>query len=205
MQPEPIPDPDPIPDPPDAAEPFPVDPIAEERSSPRDPKTSRIAPGKRARVLSIAAAGAIAVGGYVHYCLYRHGFRAIPKIGVGFLLQGVSSAVLAAALVIGGERVLHAGRWIVRRSAAVRFSALGLSVGTLAAFGLTRTPAGLFNFMERGLEPAPQALIALVAESVAVLLLGAALVTDRLHPRHARQTSGPRHGPTAHLRLDGSS
>ena len=159
----------------------------------------------RARFLSIAAAAAIAVGGYVHYCLYRHGFRAIPKIGTGFLLQGLSSVVIAAALVIGRERVLHIGRRIVRRSAAVRLAALGLSVGTLAAFGLTRTPAGLFNFMERGLEPAPQALIALVAESAAVLLLGMALVADRLHAGEARQVSGPRHGPTTHPQLDGSS
>jgi hypothetical protein len=132
------------------------------------------------RLFSAAAGGAIVVGGYVHYCLYRHGYRSIPKIGVGFLLQVLSSALVAGALLIGRERALHLGRLIVRRTAAVRLAGLMLSIGTLAAFGLTRTPAGLFNFVERGLQPAPQAVTALVAESLAVLLLGMALLADGL-------------------------
>jgi hypothetical protein len=138
------------------------------------------------RLFSAAAGGAIVVGGYVHYCLYRHGYRSIPKIGVGFLLQVLSSAVVAGALLIGRERALHLGHLIVRRTAAVRLAGLMLSIGTLAAFGLTRTPAGLFNFVERGLQPAPQAVTALVAESLAVLLLGMALLADRLRLGDAR-------------------
>ena len=153
----------------------------------------------RPRFFSAVAAAAIVVGGYVHFCLYRHGFRAIPKIGAGFLIQFVSSVVVAGALVIGRERVLHLGRLIVRRTAAIRLAGLALSVGTLAAFGLTRTPAGLFNFMERGLQPAPQALIALVAESLAVVLLGMALFGDRPHPRAEVTRSGPRGRPTTQL------
>jgi hypothetical protein len=138
------------------------------------------------RLFSAAAGGAIVVGGYVHYCLYRHGYRSIPKIGVGFLLQVLSSAVVAGALLIGRGRALHLGHLIVRRSAAVRLAGLMLSIGTLAAFGLTRTPAGLFNFVERGLQPAPQAVTALVAESLAVVLLGMALLADRLRLGDAR-------------------
>src|SRR5204863_3121195 len=57
-----------------------------------------------------------------------------------------------------------------------------LELGTLAAFGLTRTPMGLFNFTERGLQPAPQALIALVAELAAAALLTTTLVLDHLWP-----------------------
>ena len=60
------------------------------------------------RLFSAAAGGAIVVGGYVHYCLYRHGYRSIPKIGVGFLLQVLSSAVVAGALLIGRERAILA-------------------------------------------------------------------------------------------------
>jgi hypothetical protein len=131
-------------------------------------------------VFSAAAAGAIVVGGYVHYCLYRHGYRSIPKIGTGFLLQVLSSAVVAGALVIGRERALHLGHLVVRRTAAVRLAGLMLSIGTLAAFGLTRTPAGLFNFVEHGLQPAPQAVTALVAETLAIVLLGIAVFADRL-------------------------
>jgi hypothetical protein len=135
----------------------------------------------RPRMLSAGAAAAIVVGGYVHYCLYRHGYRSIPKIGTGFLMQVLSSVVVAGALVLGRERALHLGHLSVRRTAAVRLAGLMLSIGTLGAFGLTRTPAGLFNFVERGLQPAPQAVTALVAESLAVVLLGMALLADRLH------------------------
>jgi len=128
-----------------------------------------------ARRLSVAAAALILVGGYVHLCLYRHGYRFIPKIGVSFLLQAVSSAILASALLVKGGRIR-----IGRRSMAVaqltRFSAIALSLGTLAALGIAHTPGGLFQFREIGLRPAPQTLIAIVAESLATLLLGLAML-----------------------------
>src|SRR5947207_298635 len=54
------------------------------------------------------------------------------------------------------------------------------------AFALTRTPGGLFNFQERGLQPAPQALIALVAESGVLVVLGAELLTAHLVRREPR-------------------
>src|SRR5437660_3469793 len=145
----------------------------------------------RRRALRYSAAAAIAVGGYIHLCLYRNGFRAIPKIGTGFLLQVVTSALVAGTLLIGRERILQVGRLVVRSSVAVQLFALGLSLGTLAAFGLTRTPAGLFNFQERGLQPAPQALIALVAELVATGLLVSTLVLDHLRPLPI-EMDGPR-------------
>src|SRR2546429_4591872 len=136
----------------------------------------------RRRALRYPAAAAIAVGGYIHLCLYRNGFRAIPKIGTGFLLQVVTSALLAGGLLIGRERILQVGRFLVRSAVAVRALGLSLSLGTLVAFGLTRTPMGLFNFTERGLQPAPQALIALVAELAAAALLTTTLVLDHLWP-----------------------
>ena len=61
-------------------------------------------------------------------------------------------------------------------------AAAALAAGTLVAFALTRTPGGLFNFQERGLQPAPQALIALVAE-VGVLVVRRGVVRRR--PRGA--------------------
>src|SRR3981189_1932030 len=105
-------------------------------------------PNHDRRPLRYSAAAAIAVGGYIHLCLYRNGFRAIPKIGTGFLLQVVTSALLAGALLIGRDRILQVGRFLVRSAVAVRTLGLSLSLGTLAAFGLTRTPMGLFNFTE---------------------------------------------------------
>ncbi|MDQ1456075.1 MAG: hypothetical protein QOH28_1695, partial [Actinomycetota bacterium] len=56
----------------------------------------------------------------------------------------------------------------------------------LVAFALTRTPGGLFNFRERGLEPSPQALIALVAELGVLALVGTWLVAEHVAPRPVR-------------------
>jgi hypothetical protein len=120
-----------------------------------------------ARRLSAASAALILVGGYVHLCLYRHGYRFIPKIGVGFLLQAISSAVLAAVLLVNGGRSLALAQ-------VARLSAIALSLGTLAALGVAHTSGGLFQFREIGLRPAPQTLIAIITESLATLLLGLA-------------------------------
>jgi hypothetical protein len=128
-----------------------------------------------ARRLSLASAALLLVGGYVHLCLYRHGYRFIPKIGVSFLAQAASSAVLAAALLVKGGRI-HVGRRSFAVAQLTRLSAIGLSVGTLAALGIAHTPGGLFQFREIGLRPAPQTLIAIGAESLATLLLGVAMV-----------------------------
>ncbi len=134
--------------------------------------------------LSLGAAVLIAAGGYVHFCLYRHGYRVIPVIGPGFLIQVISSAAIAVALVVPW-RGLRIRQWVIHPATEVRLGALALSVGTLIAFGLTRRPGGLFNFQERGLQPAPQALIALIAESGALILLAAALVLDWLGSRRS--------------------
>jgi hypothetical protein len=142
------------------------------------------------RSFGIVTAALVAAGGYVHFCLYRHGYRTIPKIGVGFLLQVVTSAIVVAALLIGPHRVARLARvaHLTDRSAGflTGLAAAGLAGGTLVAFALTRTPGGLFNFQERGLQPAPQALIALVAETGALVVLGAWLVAAHVVRREVR-------------------
>ncbi len=155
-------------------------------------ETAAVAPKRSARSarfaavrwLSFGAAVLVATGGYVHYCLYRNGYRAIPVIGPGFLIQVISSAAIAVALVVPW-RELRISHWVIHPATEVRLGALALSVGTLIAFGLTRRPGGLFNFQERGFQPAPQALIALVAESGALILVSAALVLDLLGSRRS--------------------
>jgi hypothetical protein len=150
------------------------------------------------RSLSLATAALIATGGYIHFCLYRHGYRAIPKIGVGFLLQVVTSGLVAAALLIPWH-TMRFRHHPMNPITMVRLGAATLSLGTLVAFALSRRPGGLFNFQERGLQPAPQALIALVTESAALVLAVASLLLD--HRQHqqlveARVTRGPtlKHG-----------
>lgn len=129
---------------------------------------------RMARRLSVASAALILAAGYVHLCLYRHGYRFIPKIGVSFLLQAVSSAALALALVLW-KGPMHLLRRTVSAAQLSRLAAVGLSVGTLAALGLAHTSKGLFQFHEMGLRPAPQTLIAIVTESLATVLLIAAM------------------------------
>jgi hypothetical protein len=137
---------------------------------------------RTARRLSGASAALILAGGYVHLCLYRHGYRFIPEIGVSFLLQAGSSAILAVALFMRGGR-RSVGRHSVTRPQLTRLAAIGLSLGTLAALGIAHTPSGLFRFREIGLRPAPQTLIAIVAESLAILVLGVAMLEARVAAR----------------------
>jgi len=152
--------------------------------------------GRLFRTLAIVTAAFVATGGYVHLCLYRHGYRTIPKIGVGFLLQVVTSAIVVIALLLGPHRVARLGRvaHLTDRWAVILtgLAAAALAAGTLVAFALTRTPGGLFNFQERGLQPAPKALVALVAEIGVLVVLGAWLIADHVVHRELRTvaTSG---------------
>jgi hypothetical protein len=144
------------------------------------------------RSFGIATAAFVAVGGYVHYCLYRHGYRVIPKIGVGFLLQAIASVIVATALLLGPHRVALVTRVSDRlASTLTAIAAAALAAGTLAAFALTRTPGGLFNFQERGLEPSPQALIALVAETAALAMLGLWMLAGYAVGRASRIAENP--------------
>ena len=140
------------------------------------------------RSFGVVTAAFVTAGGYVHWCLYRHGYRTIPKIGVAFLLQVMASAIVASALLIGPRRIARVAHVTDRFAGTLTgLAAAGLAAGTLAAFALTRTPRGLFNFRERGLQPAPQALIALVAEAGVLVVLGGWLVADHDMQRAVRR------------------
>ena len=115
--------------------------------------------------LPLAAAGLLAAGGWVHWCLYRHGYRAIPAIGPLFLLNALSSLVVAVLVVL-------------RRELLVRVAGLLLASGSLAAFAASRT-VGILSFRERGLQPSPQAPTALAVEVLALLVLAATYRWDR--------------------------
>ena len=111
------------------------------------------------------AAAAILVGGLVHLQLYFDGYRNLPdpNLGRSFIANCVVSVIVAAALV-----------W--RRDAIVRLAGIGVALATLAFFALSRTGSGVLGLRETGLEPSPQALIALVAEMLAVVLLAASFL-----------------------------
>jgi plastocyanin len=126
------------------------------------------------RLLRIVAAIALLIGGLIHLQLYFKGYRNIDKIGTSFVLNAIGSGVIAAAVA-----------W--RREPIVKLAGIGLAVGTLIGFFLSRQGDGLFDFREQGLQPSPQAALALVVEIGAIVLLAASLVpkiarTDESEP-----------------------
>jgi hypothetical protein len=119
-----------------------------------------------ARLLTAAATAGT---GYVHASLYIDGgYRAIPAIGPAFLLLSSGAFALAALLLAGGPPV-------------PRLGAAGVAAGALGGFVMSRT-VGVAGFAERGLQPAPQALISLITEIGALALLAAWEVTLRRSP-----------------------
>ncbi len=117
--------------------------------------------------MRVVAAVAILIGGLVHLDLYfRYGYRDFPNenLGRSFLLNGFASVIVAAAL-------------LVRRDMIIRVIGIALAAGTLGAFFMSRTlDGGIFGFTEKGWEPSPQAVLAFIAEIVALLVLAASFV-----------------------------
>ena len=145
------------------------------------------------RGLTVLAALLIFAGGYVHYCLYRHGYRFLPKIGTGFLLQFTSSAVIGAALLLVPEAAPVRQHRVPLRQLA-RLGGIALSVGTLAALAIAHTSGGLFGFREVGLEPAPQTLVSVIVEYEAAAFLAVAMLFAHLARTGRRAPPPEPHG-----------
>ncbi|MFF4836607.1 hypothetical protein [Streptomyces sp. NPDC001315] len=125
-----------------------------------------------APTLRSATAATLAAGGYIHAQLYIDGYRFIHIIGPLFLLQAGASFALAALLLVGTAPLL-------RTAAAV------VALGALGGFTASRT-VGVFGFTEHGLQPEPQAVLSLLAETGTLLLLAIWQVTVTRQPRAAR-------------------
>ena len=113
-----------------------------------------------ATVNRLSAAVALLAGGLVHLQLYFDGYRSLPDANLGrsFIANGVIFVLVAAAL-------------LVRRDALLRLAGIGVALGTLGAFAMSRRGDGIFGLRETGLNPSPQALIALIAEVAAIAAL----------------------------------
>ena len=106
----------------------------------------------------VLIAVATAVTGFVHANLYLDGgYRAIHVVGPAFLLLSSGAFAVAALLLLSGSPVLRLG-------------AAAVAAGALGGFLMSRT-VGVFGFTERGLQPAPQAVISLVSELSTLALL----------------------------------
>lgn len=125
-------------------------------------------------------AASLAVSSVSHAVLYVHGYRDVPVVGTGFLLQASVLAALALLIALGGPG------WLWYLAAAA-------SAGSLIAFGLSRT-VGLFGFSERGWQPAPHAAVSVGAEVLTVCLFVAAARAHTL--RNRPSTGSAAGGPT---------
>ncbi len=100
------------------------------------------------------------ISGGIHLRLYHDGYRDVPDIRLGrsFLLDAIAAGLLAVAVMVWRNRL-------------TLLAAAALSVGSLAAFALSRTDQGIFGFSESGLQPSPEATVALIAEMAALAVI----------------------------------
>lgn len=108
------------------------------------------------RLVNLGIAASLLVSAASHGYLYLHGYSYIPGIGRGFLVLTSVFVALAILIAVGGPAWLRA-------------VALAGGVGSLGAFALSRT-VGLQGFLEHGWQPAPHALISVLAEAITVVL-----------------------------------
>lgn len=127
---------------------------------------SRAAGDLPTRLLHAAAAVTLTVSGYIHAQLYLDGYRFIHAIGAMFLIQAAASFALATLLLAAA---------VLDPPVLVQLAAAGAALGALAGFAASRT-VGVFGFTERGFQPAPQALLSVLAEVATILLLASAAV-----------------------------
>ena len=127
---------------------------------------------------------AVLVGGAVHLRLYFDGYRDIPvgHIGAQFLLNAIAAAVIALGLV--GSLVAHlVPRWVGRVAAG---GGIVWAAIALVAFAMARSSGGWFAFQDQpGLNPSPEAGLAVFAECIAVLLGVAVVVVGVLADRRS--------------------
>ncbi|MEV7188736.1 DUF6529 family protein [Kitasatospora sp. NPDC093102] len=129
-----------------------------------------------ALALRLALAATLAASGYIHAQLYIDGYRSVHVIGPMFLLQASTAFAVAALLLLAAPLIL-------------RTAAAAIALCTLIGFAASRT-TGLFGFSENGLQPAPQALLSLIAETLTLLILAIWQASEARRHRRARPTGG---------------
>ncbi len=111
--------------------------------------------------LRLLGAVALLAVGYVHLKEYRGGYSGIPTIGTLFLLNAISAAAVAVALLAPMARLRHADPLLALSGVAI---SLGALVGLLVS---EQTP--LLGFMESGYRTV--IIQAIAAEAIAAIAL----------------------------------
>ena len=121
---------------------------------------------KVGHLLRIVGALALLVAGLVHLELYFRGYRSagsVPGFGRSIFLNAIVFGIVAVAVA-------------TRREWYVRLAGIALPAATLAMFAYTHTEHPFLGFEATGLEPSPQAAVALVAEIAAIVALAATFI-----------------------------
>lgn len=113
--------------------------------------------------LRLAGALLVLVGGALHLrlSLDDYGTAAIIRT---FALNAVASGLIAGYLAL-------------RHDPLGALGGIAVSAGTLLAFALSRTGDGVLGLRETGLNPGPDALLTVLVEVAAMVVLVAGLVT----------------------------
>ena len=119
----------------------------------------------RARVLRLVGAVLVLAGGAIHLKLNLDDYGN-DDILLAFALNAVASALVAAYLVL-------------RDDVVGPIAGIGLSVGSLLAFTMSRRGDGLLDFREVGWNPSPEAALTVAVELAALAVLAAALWSRR--------------------------
>jgi hypothetical protein len=119
-------------------------------------------------VSRVPTAALLAVAGYVHRDLWGDGYRSIENVGVLFLANAVTAAVLAAAVLL-------------RPGGLVLLAVAGFSALSLGGLVLSRTSIGIAGYVESGWST--DAAATLAAEVGAIVAAGVLFV--QRNPRRA--------------------
>lgn len=117
---------------------------------------------RRLGAIAILAVGAVHLQEYL-----GAGYRSIPTIGPLFLLNAVSSGVVAIGLLAPLERILHHRRAELT-SGLLAGAGLAIAAGSLVALFVSENGT-LFGFSETGYGTA--IVLAIIAEALAIVLL----------------------------------
>ncbi len=115
----------------------------------------------RPRILRLVGALLVLAGGAIHLKLQLVDDYGPLDIRRSFALNALASGAVALYLVLRDDIVGP-------------LAGIGVSVGTLIAFTLSRNGEGILDFREVGFNPSPDALLTVLVEVAAVLVLAVA-------------------------------
>lgn len=136
---------------------------------------------RRLGAIAILAVGAVHLQEY-----YGGGYRVLPTIGTLFMLNAISSAVVAIGLLAPLERMLQPRR-AERASGLLAGAGVAIAAGSLIALFISEN-GPLFGFSETGYGTA--VVLAIVAEALAVVLLTPVLAVSLRRAASGRSASG---------------